>query len=359
MAYVGDSDNVMRPRKGDSSINLPVTFDYSGGRKETSKSKMLWVGIIGVLGLIMGIGTIFSSEGFWLVNILFGCAIIVGVVVMIRFLILKEHKVRERVVKMQEEDYIKDYRDLWGIYDMEDIYPYYAHMRNGKTAIYVQFEKDVILGKVEDSEYEHYEAIGDAYNLAGSMKIGMCHIDYMDKVGNDDRLAECFKELPNVANPDIRDILSDMYTNLQDMMDESVTTFDVYVFHFKGSETLFWYNIQQVISCMLKANYVSYKILNPGDVRELTKSLYNIHDFSVMEASSNAFESKKYSGVVPISIITYDGVEAIINKTSEEKKEERKVKERELKLKKEEGKRRKQKKKNQENTSEEEIDIFS
>lgn len=358
MAYIGESDNIMKPKKGDSVINLPITFDYSGGRKDTYKSSLLWSGIMVVLGLIVGIGVITSEDGFFLMNIILGLGIMYCFLLFIRFVILKENKVRDRMVKLVDDDFKKNSHDFWGIYSIDEAYPYYAHLRNGKTALFVQFDKDVILGKVADSEYNHYEAIGDAYNLAGSMQIGMCHIDYMDSIGSDDRLVECFKDLSSVENPDIRDILTDVYSNLQDMMNQSVATFDVYVFTFKSSEVTFWYNIQQVIACMLEANYVSFKILDKSDLRDLSKSLFNIHDFSVVEASSLAFEKKKYAGVIPISVTKYDGTEVILNKTLEEQKEERLIKEKEMILKKEEGKRRKKKSKNLENNSENEIDLF-
>lgn len=361
MAYVGNSENIMKPEKGDSSINLPVTFDYSGGRKETNKSKILWSCILGVLGFIIGVGTMFSDEGFFLFNIVFGLAIMFVVSLIIRFPIMKEHKIREEMIKLADEDYVKGYEDLWGIFNMDDTYPYYAHLRNGKTVLFVQFEKDVILGKVDDSKYNHYEAIGDAYNLAGSMDIGMCHVDYMGNIGSDERLTECFKDLSHVDNPDIRDLLTDVYSNLQFLMSDSVSTFDVYAFTFKTSENTFWYNIQQVFGCMLEANYTSLKILNQSDLRELSKSLFNLHDFSVVEASLGSFGSKKYAGVIPISVTKYDGTEIILNKTIDEKNEERRIKEKELALKKEEDRRRKKSKKNNKskNSSDDEIDIFS
>ncbi len=359
MAYVGESDNIMKPEKGSSTINLPVTFDYSGGRKESNKSRILWVCVIFVLGLIIGIGTMFSEDGFFLINIPLGLLIIFGVTLLIRFPMMKEHKVREGIVKLEDEDFEKDFADIWGIFSMDDMYPYYAHLRNGRTALYIQFEKDVILGKVSDSEYDHYEAIGDAYNLASSSQIVMCHIDYMDNIGSDDRLVECFNELPNIENPDMRDMLTDVYTNLQELMERSVSTFDVYVFTFKGSDTTFWYNIQQVISCLLEANYVSFKILDQSDLRDLSKSLFNLHDFSVVEACSSAFDKKKYSGVIPIRVVSKDGDETVLNKTTAEKKEENRIKEKERMLKKEEDKRRKKKNRKSKNTSEEEIDIFS
>lgn len=352
-------DNIMRPEKGDYIINLPVTFDYSGGRKDTNKSKILWSCVLLVVGVIVGFGIIFADRGFFLFNLVAGVLFMFGVTLIIRFLILKEHKIREEYIKLEDSDYLKDFHDLWGIFSIDDTYPYYVHFRNGKSGLFVMFEKDVILGKIEDSQYNHYEAIGDAYNLAGSMNIGMCHVDYMGNIGSDERLVECFNELSNVENPDIRDLLTDIYTNLQLMMNECVSTFDVYVFTFNSSESSFWYNIKQVISCMLEANYVSFKILNQSDLREVTKSLFNIHDFSVVEASSEAFGTKKYAGVIPISVVSADGVETILNKTTAEKNEERKLKERELRLKKEEDRRRKKNKNQIKDVSEKSIDIFN
>lgn len=361
MSYVGNSDNIMQPKDGDSSINLPVTFDYSGGRKESNKNKYITIAILGVLGIIIGIGTIFSKDGFFLINLIFGLAIMYGVLLIIRFPLLKEHKVRNNMLDLEEKDMVIDYHSLWGIHSIDEVYPYYCHLRNGKTAIYVQFEKDVIIGRLPNYEYLHYEAIGDAYNIAGSLDIGMCHIDYMDNIGDDERLQECFKELSNVENPDVRDVLTDIYTNLKYSMEESVSTFDVYVFTFKSSPSAFWFGIQQVFSCMLEANYVSYKILNQSDLRDLSKSLFNLHDFSVVEASATSFAKKNdYKGIIPISVIKADGTETVLNKTLDEKKEERKLREKEQQLKKEEDRRRKRNKKkgNDVINKEEEIDIF-
>lgn len=362
MSYVGDSENIMQPRNGDTTINLPITFDYSGGRKESNKSRYIAVGVLSVLGLIIGIGTIFSKEGFFLFNLIFGLLIMYGVLLIIRFPLLKEHKIRNDLLKIEESDMETDFHNLWGIFEMDEVYPYYAHLRNGRSALFVMFEKDVIIGKVPDYEFRHYEAIGDAYNLAGSMQVGMCHIDYMDNIGNDERLVECFKDLAEVENPDIKDVLTDIYTNLQYSMEESVSTFDVYAFTFKGNPSTFWFGIQQVFGCLLEANYCSYKILNSSDLRDLSKSLFNIHDFSVVEACSTSFVKKGYyKGIIPIKITKLDGTETILNKTLAEKKEERRVKEKEQMLRKEEDRRRKRNKKKGNivsNSEEDEIDIF-
>lgn len=356
LAYVGESDNIMKPRKDSDIIRLPITFDYNGGRKEYNKSRTFWSVILAVLGLIVGFGIILSSNGIIFVNLPLGLLVMFLVSLIIRFPIMKEHIRRNNMAQLLDSDYQITSRDFWGIYSIDSTYPYYSHLRGNRSALYVRFDKDVTLGKVSDARYEHYEAISDAYNIVGSKRVNLCHIDYMDNIGNDERLTECFKNLPNISNKDIRDVMSDVYSNLQDLMNERVSTFDVYVFVYRDSEASFWYYMQQIIACMLDGNYISFKILNSDDLRELSKSLFNLHDFSVMEAISWAFDMPEMTGVIPIKVMDGYGNETVINKTIEEKRELEKLRAQEKELKKIEKKRRKKgfKKRN----PDEEIDIF-
>lgn len=353
MAYIGESENIMRPRRGSRKIYLPITFDYKGGRGESTKSKIIWSIFLGVVGLIISIGTITSEEGNLIVNIVMGCLIFFGVTLIIRFPILKEHKIRNEILSSRERDYKKTYKNLWGIFSIDSNYPYFTHLRNGKTALFIRFDKDVIIGKPSGYKDEHFEAIGDAYNLASSMGIRMCHIDYMDKVGNDARLDNCFESLGTIQNPDMRSLLTSIYTNIKETMDDSVTTFDVFVYTSKSSDSAFWYQLKKIIACMLDANYASFKVLNANDLRELPKSLFNLHDFSVVEAESQIVDSSNYSGVVPIKVSSSDE-DVVINKTIEEKKEERLLKEKEEAMKKEASRQKKVK----DDYLDEEIDIF-
>ena len=346
MSYVEKEGSFMQPRPGDSRVCLPITIDYSGGRSDSNKLRIVWVIVLIIVGVIFGLGTIFSKNGFFLTNIIFGLGIMYIVSLIIRFPIMKEHKIRNNMASLIDSDYKKSYEDIWGIYSIDDVYPYYCHLRNGKTALYIMFEKDVIVGQEDDNEFAHYDSIADAYNIAGSEDISMCHIDYMGNIGSDSRLNDRFAEVSTIKNPDIKSVLIDMYTSLKEDMADKVSTFDVYVFTFRFSERAFWHSLEKILACMLEANYVSYKILNSDDLRELSKSLFNLHEFSIVEAGSDAFKTKKiWTGVTPISIVKPDGTERVLNKTLDEKREESRLKEEEHKLKKEEEKRRKLEKK--------------
>jgi hypothetical protein len=343
MAYVGDEEASMRPKVGDTRVTLPVTFDYTGGRVESFKYKVLWSVAIGIVGIIACIGIIFNKRGSWYVNIPLGFAVLYAVLWFIRYIMLNESKVRKYYAALEATDYEKDFRDYWGIYAVEETYPYVVRYRNGRSGLFIRLNKDVILGKYSESEYEHYEAIGDAYNIAGTSSITMCHVDYMANVGSDERIEEAFIDLGNVDNTDLRDVLIDIFGYMQHQMNERVTTYDVYVFTYSGSDVAAWNSIQRILSCFMDANYVNYQVLDISEIRELFKTLINVHEFSANTAMSNAFEFDNVSaGVVPIRIIYDDGTEEKLNKTQAELKSEAQVREQEKTLKENERKRRKE-----------------
>lgn len=352
----------MRPQMGATFMTLPITFDYSGGRRDLAKSKKVWAVVLGVFGLILGFGTLFSKEGFFLTNILLGLAEMYLILLFIRFVLLKEAKIRKSYIEMIDKDYQYSTDNVWGIYAIEEQYPYYCRFRNGSSGLFVRLNKDVILGKFSEAQFDHYEAIGDAFNIAGASKVRIGHIDYMDNVGTDERIEESFIGLSEVKNTDLKDVLTDIFTYQKEQMMERVTTFDVYVFLWNGSDINAWSVIQKVLTCFLEANYRSYHVLDSSDLRELECVLGNLHDFSVNEAMSTAFhQNEEYSGIHPIKLIHEDGSEEKLGDTFEEKKEKRIQAEKEKEAKKEEIKRRKNSKgrKGKKNSnSDEEIDLF-
>lgn len=95
-------------------------------------------------------------------------------------------------------------------------------------------------------------------------------------------------------------------------------------------------------------------------MRELTKVVFNLNDFSVVDASSNVFETNESSSIVPISVEDVNGEVTILNKTSEEKKAEREAKRKESEARQREIDRRKKEKrsKTKKEENKEESDIY-
>ena len=322
MAYVGESGNVMRPEMGDITMEIPISLEYSGGRADNRRSTIIWTVALSVVGVVLFFIIIIGTRMNLLLKFLLAFGIDYILLFIIRYVLWKEKTIRRNYKLLDASDYKLDWQDIWGIYDIEEVYPYCVRYRNGMSGIFVRLNKDVILGKYEESEYNHYEAIGDAYNIAGSSNLSMCHVDYMDNVGSDARLQESFSELSKVKNPDVKDALTDLFSHLQQQMNNRVTTFDIYVFTYRCSDKTAWAAIQRILACFLDANYVNYRVLDKEDIRELAKALFNLKEFSVNEASIETFNKSTSSTIKPIKIIHADGSEEVLNKTTEEKRYE-------------------------------------
>lgn len=323
----------MRPFKGQTSLILPVTFDYSGGRRDSNKTTKMWSGILLVVGAVISLGLVIS-DGIFILNLIKGFVFFYVVLFIVRFALNKEGKLRREETSLRKDDFALKLSKVWGIYHIDDNYPYYCRFRNGKTGVFVELNKDVILGKHNEAEFSHYEAIGDAYNICGSSKIQMCHIDYMDYIGMDDRLDISFASLSKVSNPDVKDLLTDVFEYQKEQMSKMVTTFDVYLFLWTGSNISAWESVKRILNCFMQANYKGYRVLSANSLRLLPKTLLNLEDFSIVDAMSQALSDGTTLGVKPIRKVEVDGSVTVINKTTEERREELKLKEAELNKKK-------------------------
>ena len=221
---------------------------------------------------------------------------------------------------LKATDYDLKLDQIWQIFDIDFEYPYICYFKNGYKGIFVRMEKDAITGKVGDAQFEHYSAIGDAYNVAHSLNMNIVHIDYMDNVGNDTRMQKLYDDLVFVENPDMQEMLIDIYSNLQDEMSQNYASFDIYLFLTRDKLNNFVYNMQTVCNCMLGGNFITYKVLDRFEISRVCVALFNLHDFSIVEACENVLSGVEHHGVIPIKVKHGDGTEEIFNKTTAEKK---------------------------------------
>lgn len=354
----------MQPQPDDYSINLPITFDYRGGRNEGKKGKIILGIVMAVLG-IFGVVAACINENFVLwQKILFAAASIYISTFVIRFFVLKELYFSDIYETLKESDFELDLTNIWQIFDIDYSYPYICYFKNGRKGIFVKMEKDAITGKADNAMYMHYEAISDAYNMAHSLNMSMVHIDYMDNVGNDPRLQTMYNDLSNVSNPDMHAMLVDMYSHLQDEMSRNYASFDIYLFLTRDKSDNFAYNVQSVVSAMLGGNFITYKILNRQEISGICSALFNLHDFSVVEACENVLGDEHVGGIVPICVTHADGSEDKLNMTQEEKRiraEERERKRKDAEAEAKAAKKRKKRKNKVEEVINEDdnIDLFN
>lgn len=313
-----DYDSSLRPKVGDTDVGIPVTIDYSGGRFQANKARLLWT-IVSLFGiLVVAIGILLSDTNFF-VKIIIDILFIAVSTTAVRYLLLKEHKYRAEMVNRQENDLRIRAANFWGIYRISE--NDYCYFRNGWVGLFVMLEKAPIVGKTEKDKFDHYEAIADAYNLLATSKLRVCHIDMMDFIGRDNRTQRAMMKLAQNDNEDMRFLLDKIFKNLQDIAESSVTSYDIYLFMSKTDEEDFESELSDVLACFLDANYSTYEILNKEQIKTIAQALFNLNDFSINDAVRQAFrkESSKAS-IVPINLERDGNVVEVFNKTLAEKK---------------------------------------
>lgn len=354
----------MEPSKDDVTVNIPVTFDYKGGRNENKKNKIIATLVCIVLCTIGIVGTWLNDDIILWKKVLLIVAIFSAELFFVRFYILHEVYYSDIFEQLKEVKNIMPVTKIWSIFDIEYDYPYICYFKNGMKGIFVKMEKDAITGKGKNARYDHYEAISDAYNLGHSLNMDIRHIDYMDNVGNDPRLVALYDGLKDVSNPDMEEALIDIYSNLQDEMSQNYSSFDIYLFLTRDKLENFTYNVQNVCNTMLGGNFITYRVLNRNDIRTVCIALFNLHDFSVTDACEEVLKNQSHRGIVPIKIIHPDMTEEKLNDTQEEKRikaEEaaRKAQEAKAEAKAEKARKRKAKKGiEEEKVSDEDLDLF-
>lgn len=310
----------MTPQPGDTSINLPITFDYKGGRGENKKGKIILSIADVLLTVVLTVGCALNENLEIWMRFLLPCIIFYIGLFILRFFVFRELWFSDVYETLKATDYDLKLDQIWQIFDIDFEYPYICYFKNGYKGIFVRMEKDAITGKVGDAQFEHYSAIGDAYNVAHSLNMNIVHIDYMDNVGNDTRMQKLYDDLVFVENPDMQEMLIDIYSNLQDEMSQNYASFDIYLFLTRDKLNNFVYNMQTVCNYMLGGNFITYKVLDRFEISRVCVALFNLHDFSIVEACENVLSVVEHHGVIPIKVKHGDGTEEIFNKTTAEKK---------------------------------------
>lgn len=312
----------LQPQRGDEKVAIPVTFESRSGVLAFKKSRLIISLIIMVLGIIFWIVTLIigdTAKTKWLVT-----GIVFGVLPLIcRFAIIHEHSFRKQYNMLSDVDYTYDYKLFWNIYDTSEIDGVtFFHHTSGAVSVFVAFDKGVIVGKGDYSDYDHYEAISQAYNLLHKRGIRCTHIDYMDSVGKDVRLQNMYDNVKGCENPELQASVLDMIDYMQYQMMGTYADYDVYCFTAKMRPDLMWDELSSVLGAFLGGNYIRDRVLDRRGVRDVVATVMRLPDFSVTRTCDSLFGNKASSRFLRIIWTETDGKREIVNKTKKQMAEE-------------------------------------
>lgn len=314
----------LQPHRGDEKVAIPFTFDTKWESSALKISKLYIAAAACGLAIIIWLVIMFIAANN---NIrLWGSIILlIGVPTVLRYALIEEYKYRKNYRDLKEHNYTYDYSLFWSIYDTSTTSPTFFYHLSGMNSLFVAFDKDVVIGKGEDSDFDHYEAISEAYNLLAKRGINCIHIDYMDNVGKDVRLQAMMEDLEDCPFEDLKNCVLDMYEYLQWRMSGTFADYDVYCFSSKMRQDLMLDELTPVLGAFLNANYVRYRILDRTEVRSLVSAVMSVPDFSVTRASDNLFASRGITSYIKIIWTEANGVREKVNKTRAEAAEEQRI----------------------------------
>lgn len=307
----------MRPVEGENLLRLPVTFDYKGGRSILMKQNLLLGFVLFVISIVSTVIMLKNMKNLYL-GIAYSAGLWSLFILFARFKLFSEKMYRDAVRNLQSAEQKPGTLAFWGIYDVSSVFPYICRFAGGKTGIFVRFEKDSIIGKADSMEFRHFEAISEGYNRAGRAGLNMCYIDYMDNVGNDSRMSQLYGNLQYSDSVSMRKALNTLYGNLQDEMSSCFTSYDVYVFTGRMQGDKLYEVVYPILEEMLGGNYLSFSALNMDGIRDVCAALFNLEDFSVLQACDRVVSKSSHSGIHAIKVEHKDGSVEILGKTQME-----------------------------------------
>lgn len=312
----------MRPQPGQTELVIPISWEVKRQEKKNWTTIVTLAIVIAVILIVATIGVLFGNYNFImkLVLVVAGWG---GYIYIYRFMVFKENIVRRQYEEMSAQDNKVPVKQYWQIFSIDNNAPHIAHFMNGYKAVYLKVHKDVIQGKQDNIEFDHYEKVALAYAKAAELKLKIEYIDYMDNVGNDERLEKLFENTNIQGNPDLSNFLMTIYSNLQYLMQQEFSSFDVYVLYARTSSEDMARGTAQFIDELKDANYKSVTPMNKEEIRLLAKELFNLENFSVVNASREVVDSNKINIIRPIKLIHHDGREDKLNDTFEEEDEKR------------------------------------
>lgn len=323
----------MQPRQGDKVIKIPVTFDVNSNFRVRNAGIKLWLFVVVTIWVISSITALVVAET-WL-GYLFPLYSLFLLSYIVRYIIFRERYYRSRRKELMENDFMFDQTLFWNIYEISSRFPHFVTFETGAKGLFVAFDKGVVIGRGENSDYYHHEALTLAYQQVLDRGLELYHIDYMDVLGKDSRMDSLFELAEKAKNDDIRRVLIRMYDYTASLMNNSFASYDVYVFVGRGREEDLWFEIEQCLTFFSQANYLRYQVLDQDALTKLVESLMNVKEFSANRANTTIFRKLNFytSYVTPIWV-EKDGVRTVLNKTLEEKAELKRLAEAEKKVKK-------------------------
>jgi len=225
-----------------------------------------------------------------------------------------------RYVIFEESTYMKLYRKMkeyeittpsifWGISSIRDKSENsILTFMDGKIGVMVKLERDTIIGKDQDFEESHFDAISEFYRDIAHKGYSFVQLNTMEGAGNDPRIQELDKLMVKSDNLNIRKLMEIQIGHLKKVTSRTLSESD-YLLIFSRDMSRIDSIVSDIVDSLhkiLSGAYTGFKVLKQADIIEFVKEHYGVKYF---DCDNAVLASSNYYGVNVDSVIDIKGVE--------------------------------------------------
>lgn len=257
--------------------------------------KFLTIGCI--FGALVGWLIMANSSGYSFMNTLIVFLILLWISsILLRYIVFEERLYYKMYEELKKGRVIKPDR-FWNIASKSKSSHGTALIYNdAKIGVIVRLERDIITGKGEGVEENHYDAVSDFYKYLNSKGIKRVFMNIMEPTGKDERLAELDKLCNATDNYNINRLVELSVTHIKNISNNTLTDVEYYLLYtddIMGQDSLID-NVEEAMSILMSGAYASYEILGTlGDreINEFARQINFVDYFNTDEAALRIFKA--------------------------------------------------------------------
>lgn len=276
----------IHPYEGKLTVNNLTNFAENDGAFGVADSRLKQI----AMSLAMFVVYIVLS---WLISTLIGVWFIVPFVWVLMFplplwlisvFVFHEKTVKKDWKLRQGRDASFDIKDLFGIYYIENHYPYSMHYTDGSVSVALELVRRSSVGSAIHKEYVHDEVLTTFYNTALSMGYLPILIDTQAANVKDKRFDTLREHLTEISNEDLESIMANIYQHLERNTTSSELTYEYFILMSQVDNGSLEDDLPLLIDTLQGVGYKRVNVLDETKVSQLIADSFGLETFQIKQA---------------------------------------------------------------------------
>lgn len=165
-----------------------------------------------------------------------------------------------------------------------------------KIGVMIKLDKDSIIGKDEQFEEAHFDAISDFYKEISLRQYEFVQLNLMEQAGKDPRIAKLDDLVVNCENKNVSKLIELQLGYLKSITRATLYETDYVLIYTKDINKMDQIidDVEDIVYKILDGAFIGYEILNLNDVVDIHKEIYGVSYFDASEAAMNTFRNSNF-----------------------------------------------------------------